>query len=225
MNAKSGVDLVEDLYAAGDDRGLLEFARNFWSYHGSSHPESPEVARFARVAAFRSATGEDELWQARAVEAAYFTGAWRSLALSLQQYFFRPLALGNHEAAEGVLAEMERLAQQEHEGLPTKELVNGILAERRALLLTERAEWLAAANFYEKALDFCPDPSRRFLKVKGGLVRSKWLAGGDHATAATAFESLAADGEPYPDVHSAALTNLAAARAEDRMSSVPFDLV
>lgn len=225
MNISNDAFVAEQLYESGDDQGLLEHAAAVWGIHGSNALGSAEVARFARIAAFRSKSRDDDLWQARAVAAACITGAWRSLALSLQQYFFRLLALGEHEAAEGVLDEMERLAQQEHEGPPVKKLVSGILAERRALLLTGRGEWQAAAICYEAALALCPKGARRFLKVKGGLARSRWLAGGDHGAAVIEFESLAATSEAFPDVHNAALTNLAAAKAGDRPGSAPFDLI
>lgn len=225
MNISSDAVVAERLYASGDDQGLLDHAATVWTTHGSNALGSAEVARFARIAAFRSKSRDDDLWQARAVAAACITGAWGSLALSLQQYFFRLLAQGEHEAAAGVLDEMERLAQQEHEGPPDKKLVSGILAERRALLFAERGEWQAAADCYEEALALCPDGSRRFLKVKGGLARSRWLAGGDRDAAVSEFESLTAASEAFPDVHNAAIANLAAARAGDLQLAVPFDLI
>ena len=225
MSPSNGLSVAEHLYARSDDQALLDHARAFWRSHGPADPESAEVARFARVAAFRSGSADDDLWQARAVAAACTTGAWRSLALSLQQYFYRLLGRGEHEAAEGVLEEMERLAEHEHEGPPEKDLVSGILAERRALLLTDRGEWSAALTYYKKALDLCPQGTRRSLKVRGGLARSEWLAGGDHEVAANEFKSLASESKAFPDVRNAALTNVAAAKAEDRSGSVPFDLV
>ena len=123
---------AERLFAKGGDEALdelLELATEFWDRHGPTGPDAAEVARLARVAAYLRKPAEDHVWQARAVEAACMTGAWRSLALSLRQYADRLVDNDDFESAESVLHAMEMLAQLRHEGLPESGLVEGILAE------------------------------------------------------------------------------------------------
>lgn len=245
---------IEQLYANGRDQDLLDLADKVWADNGPDCPGAAEVARFARVAAYKKgaqaataleearakadaaqveearervehAKAEDDLWQARTIVAASITGTWRTLALSLQQYFHRCIDRREYPAAEAVLEMMEELAQKPHEGLPPEDLTVGILAERRGLLLTELEKWDETAASYQTALDLCPTGERRYLKVSGGLARCKWLAGGDDAAAAQAFEALRDESEAFPDVHEQAVANLDAARAGDRSMSVPFDLV
>jgi hypothetical protein len=103
--------------------------------------------------------------------------------------------------------------------------VAGILAERRAVLLAERHDWTAAAEWFSKALDLGPNGGRREAKAKGNMARASWLGGGPTEDAVCAFEALAKVSATWPDVHEWAEANLTAARADDRSRSVPFDLL
>jgi len=225
MTQTDDVLRAAELYASGDDHELLSHASEFWARHGSTGAGAAELARFARIAAFRAGAAESDLWQARAISAACQTGAWRSLALSLQPHFYKLVGSGELDAAEQVLDEMASLASSDHADPPERDLVDGILSERRALLFAERGDWPRAAEWYRTALALCPAGDRRELKVKGGLARSEWLGGGTDSDAVAAFESLETLAEPFPDVHEAARENLAAARVGDRARSVPFDLI
>ena len=142
MSATGDVVRAEQLYTWGRYEELLDLSSQFWATQGSTTPGAAEIARYARIAAFRVQPAEADLWQARAITAACATGSWRSLALSLQPYFMRLLGSCEYGAAEAVLDEMEMLARSDHIGAPTPDLVAGILAERWALLHVMREEWL-----------------------------------------------------------------------------------
>lgn len=216
---------AEELFVSGDDEALLKHATAFWDRRGATAAGAAEVARLARIAAYRSMPEQDQTWQTRAVEAACLTGAWRSLALSLRQYADRLTVAGEHGAADSLLRVMEMLASLEQEGVPPKELVDGILAERRAFLLSESHDWAGAAEWLSKALDLCQSGERRQLKVKGGLARARWFAGGSDQAAVGDFEALVDASAGFPDVREWVEANLQAARAGDRTRSVPFDLL
>lgn len=225
VSAPNDVGRAEHLFATGHYDAILDLASEFWSAYGSTEPGAAEIARYARIAAYRVRPTQDDLWQARAVSSACATGSWRSLALSLQQYFFRLLGSGEYGAAEAVLDEMEMLAQSGHVGPPAQDLLVGILAERRALLHIKREEWPQATECYSRALAVCLPGERRELKVQGGMAWADWLGGGTDETAARAFERLVEASEAFPDVNEAAKANLAAARAGDRSRAIPFDLL
>lgn len=227
MQSDSSADAVkaEELCVTGDDEGLLTFAEDFWSRQGPFAPGAAEIARYARLAAYRSRPADDQTWQARAVEAACLNGTWGSLALSLRQYFDRLVGSGDLDAAESVLRVMEMIASVGTVGLPDQDFVTGILAERRAVLLAERRDWTSAAEWFSKALDLGPKGGRRESKVKGNMARASWLAGGATEDAVRAFEALANASNAWPDVHEWAESNLNAARAGDTSRSVPFDLL
>lgn len=225
MRTDDDLRRAEELFASGDDDALLDYATAFWARHGPTGAGASEVARFARIAAYRSRPAQDQTWQARAIEAACLTGSWRSLALSLRQYADRLTVSGELRAADSLLRVMEVLTNLDQQGEPPKDLVDGILAERRAFLLTQSQDWAGAAKWLSKALHLCPTGERRELKVKGSLARAKWLAGGPDHEAVREFQALVNASADCPDVREWAEANLQAAQAGDRSRSIPFDLL
>lgn len=225
MTGIEAAQRAAQLFEAGEtnDEELLGHATHAWETFGPGEPGIAEVARFARIAAYRL-NRAPELWQTRHISSATMSGAWRSLALSLQPYFYLLLRIPDFDAAEQVVVEMERLAGIDHTGPPTRDLLDGIVAERRGLLFTKAERWEEAARAYERARLFTTPGDRRALKVLGGLARSRWLAGGPAAEAAEVFRRMVSESDAFPDVQEAARRNLTAAEAGDASQSVSFDL-
>jgi hypothetical protein len=217
---------AEKLFGAGGEANDSELlARAAASWTATPDADLAEVARFARIVAYRAGDRIGaELWQARAVAAAAGTGALRSLALSLQLHFFSALSTDAFDQAEAVLVEIERLSGSDHEGLPDPNLVARIVAERRALLSLKRADFSAAVKWYDIAIARCPEGSRGYFKVAGGRARAAWLGGGSSMAAANELERIAKASQSWDDVHRAALANHEASLAGDQTKSVPFDL-
>ena len=187
---------AEDLFVRGKafDDELLRHATTAWETFGPAASGIAEVARFARIAAYRRGLRSAELWQARHVSAAAVSGAWRSMALALQPSFYRLLETHDVDAAERVLVEMERLAGRDHYGPPAASPSTGILAKRRGLLCTEAERWDEAVDAYERAGSYATPRDRRALKVDGGLARSRWKAGGTATAAAEVLQRLMLEG-------------------------------
>lgn len=217
---------AERLFTAGEDRKLLDLADGLWPVEGPATRDRAEVARFARVAAWRSGDRPAaHLWQARAISTAAACGAWGSVALSMQPSFFALVDYGALIEAGHVLEEMTGLAELGDPDPPAPTLVSRIIAERGAFLATLQGNWDEAIDLYSTAIALCRPSTRPFMKVRGGLARAQWLAGGSSAEAAAVFADVAEAAQHFPDVRDAALANLEAARANRPEDEVAFELL
>lgn len=221
------VDEIDELYGQGEDQQVLAKAAGAWPERGTGYvPEHAEIARYARVSAWRFRRDEADVWQQRAIEAALGSSNIASLSLSMQLYFYRAVDEERFADAHRVLDHMKQLAELPTEGeRPQPDLVQRILAERRAYALRSDERWEESIAWYQTALGLSPEGRRGRAKVQGGLELATWLAGGSDEEAAAAFEDLVARSVAWPDVHDAAAANLSAARQRDRSASVPFDTV
>ncbi|MBQ0944019.1 hypothetical protein KAK07_11805 [Ideonella sp. 4Y16] len=226
MSASEAERLFE-MGKAGDAE-LLDRAGHAWPADQEAlRPSDAEVARYARISAYRSEQGLASEWQARHVAAASLTGNLRSLCLSLQPAFFMLVSRKHYRGAHAVLDAMGAIAGAcSVDGPPEAALVDRILAERRAYLYRIEERWEESIVWYQRALDLCDRGTRSFAKVRGGLALAKWLAGGPVEDAVAEFKSLVELSQPWRnDVFEAATSNLAAARSGNHTASVPFDLV
>lgn len=233
MPAEPKSAYAERLFEHGQDGDLLVFAAENWPRPGLPlTADDAELARFARIAAYRQSKSSREasmsvvdLWQARAIEAASAAGAFRSAALSLQPQFYALCTALNFNEARAILDEILRLIEsQKQPGPPAENTARRIHAERMAFSFIEEGRWGDALVWYTAAASYCLAGSRAALKVEGGRARAAWLAGGSAISAWSTFDVVRTASSEYPDVQRAAEANLAAAREDDPTRSVPFDL-
>jgi hypothetical protein len=216
------------LHAEGKDDDLLAFAAENWPAELSSvTADQAEVARFARIAAYRQGyTSMVHVWQARSVAAGAVSGNLRSLALSIQTHVYALLEEGQPTDARQVLDVVEQLASASAiGGSPSADLLERIVADRRALSFRVEERWSEALTWYQQAKALTPVGSRDRAKVTGAEALARWLAGGSHADAAKAFAALVEESSAWDGVHKAARANHAAAVRGDSASAVPFDLM
>lgn len=213
-------------FAKSADKEMLAFAADNWPSDLSRLTgDHAEVARFARLAAYRSRPSDVQIWQARAVAAGAVSGNLRSLALSMMTDFWVLTAQGRASEAREVLDVTEQVANASTmPGSPTTDLVDRIVAERRAYSFRVEERWAEALSWYRKAAALAPAGSRDAAKVAGGAAVAHWLAGAANSEAADTFAALVETASEWPDVRDAAEANHAAAARGDRASAVPFDL-
>jgi hypothetical protein len=221
---------AERLFESGKDHdaALLAFAESVWPRTDDEvEPAHAEVARFARVAAYRAKSPTVHEWQTRHVAASSLTGNLRSLCLSLQPAFFVLAGRERFDEAHSVLDAMGILAQGSLvDAPPSAALLARVLTERRAFAFRLEKRWVEAIEWYERALALAPSGSRGEAKVAGGLATARWLGGGSHGDAVEDFSVLVETTAAWHnDVWEAATSNLAAAQAGDRAAAVPFDLL
>jgi hypothetical protein len=216
---------AESLCNSKRDRELLNFAEENWPGDvGDLGSEHAELARFTRIAAYRSEDPTRDLWQARHVTAAVLSGNLRSLALALQPYMFTLVAGGRPNEARQVLDLMIAVAEANtFDAPPDGNLVERIITERRAFTYTSEQRWGDARTWYDRASTLTVPGSRGAAKIAGDVAVMRWLDGGSAAEAAKAFAALAQI--EWADLRDVALANLAAARQDDRARAVLFDLV
>lgn len=202
---------ASDLYERGDLVGLEGLVQDLWTNNfDKPNQGTAETYRLMALALQRAGRSAERIpWLARAMSAAFMSGANHTFALLLLPLFFQSLEVGRNDDARATLVEIARLTSAEDATqVPPRDVVMRAYLEKMATSYYLDADYARAKAFYSSAADACISDDRGRLKAAAGVALCEWHLGLDEKAIKSTREIMFfAAGQGWKDIEEAARAN------------------